>query len=170
MGIFSNLFGKEETVTAPDGQEIKVPKGKYTKRLTAISQNEFYSATDEIERLAKAGNRSGINELEAFVKRNSSRGENCSFYNPGGFKEVNPMEVETYPERLLALAKTQGLFSQPDQAQGMLSEILALNRSALNMAINMIESQAGWTQARALEILFAHLICNAKYKKAKGII
>lgn len=140
---------------------FKIPEGRYTAALGWHIQKDFADAIKSISELAQKGDRSGLDELELFIRENTSSGTS-SFYSPG-LRSGSMISPEELIVQLTQYAK-QGLFDHCQEAQSLLPRLSMLG--SLGDALETIRNQAGEMAARSLEIIYAQLTISTKYNQA----
>jgi len=76
-------------------------------------------------------------------------------------------EIENHVKKISDYAKE--LFINAKEVQQMISTILGFRKSVLLELLKNVELNIGWKESRCLEILYAHLINLAYYRKSKGM-
>jgi hypothetical protein len=163
MSVFEKLFGKSKKSTKM--AEFNLPQGRFMAGLGSRTDELFNLTLDKMTRLAEAGDRSGINEMEEFVRVNRKSTAEFTFYEAGHAVFRNPALVNSYPERILKSARSEGLFENPGEIQDMITGLDIRNKPALIKTLQQIESTVSWRESRALEILYAHVVILAKYNE-----
>jgi hypothetical protein len=149
------------------GGGFVIPPGKFTKHLTSENNFDCSGAIRSISQLAQSGNRSGLDELENVIRENSP-GRRCDFCRPGvrtgsgGLLENAAQAME----ELIGFARNKGLLSNAREV-GALISVLDFS-GFLPHALNLLRDEIGFRESRSLELLFAQITINTKYRVSVG--
>ncbi len=145
---------------------FEVPGGSFTTAFADKDTDRYYAATDAIEAMAGRGNRSGLGEIEAFIRCNS-KNDALKFHKPSSGRMVQSSVQDADRELTILISRDQH-FEDPETVQRQFAVYLAQGRKdLLGSLLTETESRFGFVIARKLELLFSHYIAHGKYLSAK---
>lgn len=141
---------------------FKLPAGKFTARL-AGGDGDFDRAIAEIVALAEKGNRTGLDEIESFIRDNTAAA--VEFHQPGLRMFSGAFDPDKAIAQAVAFARDRGLFAHARAVQQEMSQLAMLERLA--DAMHAVQRQVGTRQRRCFQVLYEQLRINAAFLKAK---
>lgn len=158
-----NRHEENKIVVIKDLKDFKVPAGRYTKSFISSNGYDFINSVNEIQKLAVRGDRSGIDEIELFIRINRSSKDDCQFYSSAR-RVLTPDEIGTYPQIIFGHALTRGLFENPALIQDMIYVIEKHSRKLLIQMGANLGSKIGEGAFRSFEILRSHIFLILQYE------